>query len=306
MTGFDHPGLLYHNTDDYLSGTTAFARTAVAAGEPVLIAVPGENLTMLRDELADLGDAVTFADMAQAGRNPGRIIPGVLLAFAARHPGRRVAAIGEPIWPSRSGIEYPACAAHEALINAALAGHDATVLCPYDAGRLDPAWVQDAWHTHPVMIDSGQRKPSPWYTDGVTAAAAFNQPLPPVPPWAATCEYTVAGQLSAVRAFARARAAEAGLVGERGEDFVLAVNELAENTIRYAPGGGVTAIWVEPGRLVCQVDDGGHLADPLAGRIPPSAGREGGRGLLLANHVCDLLRIHTEPGRTSIRLHMAL
>ncbi|GAA4604107.1 anti-sigma regulatory factor (Ser/Thr protein kinase) [Actinoplanes octamycinicus] len=306
MTAFDHPGLLYHNTADYLAGTTAFARAAVAAGEPVLVAVPGDNLTMLRDELTDLGDAVTFADMAEAGRNPGRIIPGVLLAFAARHPGRRVAAIGEPIWPSRSGIEYPACAAHEALINAAFAGVAATVLCPYDAGRLDPAWVDDAWHTHPVMIESGQRKPSPWYTDGVTAAAAFNQPLPPIPDAAATWEYTAARELSAVRAFARGQAREAGLLGDRGEDFVLAVNELAENTIRYAPGGGVISTWTEPGRLVCQVDDGGHLTDPLVGRIPPSVNREGGRGLLLANQVCDLVRIHTEPGSTSIRLHMLL
>ncbi|WIM99520.1 anti-sigma factor RsbA family regulatory protein [Actinoplanes oblitus] len=306
MTGFDHPGLLYHNDDDYLAGTAAFVRAAVAGGDPVLVAVPDPNLTMLRDELTDVGGAVTFADMAEAGRNPGRIIPGVLLAFAARHPGRRVAAIGEPIWPSRSGIEYPACAAHEALINTAFAGREATVLCPYDASRLDPTWVEDAWHTHPVMIDSGQRKPSPWYTDGVTAAAAFNQPLPPVPGSAVTWKYTAARDLSAVRAFARGQAREAGLLGDRGEDFVLAVNELAENTIRHAPGPGVVAVWAEPGRLVCQVDDNGYLADPLVGRIPAAVSREGGRGLLLVNQVADLVRIHTEPTGTSIRLHMTL
>jgi anti-sigma regulatory factor (Ser/Thr protein kinase) len=304
MTGFDHPGLLYQDSDDYLSGTTQFVRSSAAAGDAVLVAVPGDNLTMLRDALADLGDTVNFADMTASGRNPGRIIPGVLLAFADAHPGRRVAVIGEPIWPSRSPVEYPACAAHEALINTAFAGRAATVLCPYDASRLDPGWLQDAWRTHPVMITGGERLPSPWFTDGVSAAALFNRPLPKVPAGAVTRCYLAARELSGVRAFTRSRAQQAGLPAERADDLVLAVNELAENTIRHAPGGGVVAVWTEPEHLIVQVTDGGHVTDPLAGRIPPPVTREGGRGLLLANQVCDLVRIHTDSGGTSIRLHM--
>jgi len=31
-----------------------------------------------------------------------------------------------------------------------------------------------------------------------------------------------------------------------------------------------------------------------------------GRGLVLINHLCDLVRIHTRPGATTIRLHIAL
>jgi hypothetical protein len=83
---FDHPGLLYRDTGEYLAGTTGFVRAAVAAGDPVLVAVPGSNLELLRGALADVADRVRFADMAVAGRNPGRIIPGVLLAFAAAIP----------------------------------------------------------------------------------------------------------------------------------------------------------------------------------------------------------------------------
>ena len=64
--------------------------------------------------------------MAEAGRNPGRILPAVLHAFADDHPRARVRIVGEPVWAGRTPVEYPACAQHEALINGSLAGRDVT------------------------------------------------------------------------------------------------------------------------------------------------------------------------------------
>ncbi|MEU4564574.1 sensor histidine kinase [Actinoplanes sp. NPDC023936] len=306
LAQFDHPGLLYTTRQEYLRGTTGFVRSAVAAGDPVLVAVPGPNLSALRDALADVGAAVTFADMAADGRNPGRIIPGVLLAFAARHAGRRVSIIGEPIWPGRSDVEYPACAAHEAMINAVFAGRDAAILCPYDASGLDRPRLHDAWRTHPVMIVGGARRPSPWYGDPYRTAENFNQPLPDVPDRAGVWRYTQPSDLAAIRRFVSARALAAGLSADRADDLTLAANELAENTLRHTGSGGRLSVWLEPGLLVCQIDDHGHLADPLAGRIPPPAKTEGGRGLILAHELCDLVRIHARPDGTSIRVHIRL
>ena len=301
---FDHPGLLYRGRDEFLSGTTGFVRTAVAAGDAVLVAVPGDNLVALRDSLADLGGAVDYADMAVDGRNPGRIIPGLLLAFAAAHPGRRVSIIGEPIWPARSDVEYPACAAHEALINSVFAERDAAILCPYDAVRLDRDRLHDAWRTHPVMIAGGGRRPSPWYADPLATAAHFNRPLPQVPVRAAASSFATIRDLAHIRRFVTDHAGRAGLASARIGDLVAAVKELVENTIVHTPAGGVVCVWAEDGHLVCQVDDRGFLSDVLAGRVPPAGHIEGGRGLLLANLLCDLVRIHTRPQGTSIRLHV--
>lgn len=301
---FHHPGLLYDNVDDYLRATTGFVRTAVAAGDGVLVAVPGKNLTLLRDGLTDCADHVVFADMAVEGLNPGRIIPAVLLNFAATHSGRRVSIIGEPIWPDRTEIEYPACVAHEALINTVFAGHDATILCPYDTTGLDQDRLLDAWRTHPTMIIAGRSRPSPWYTDPLHTANQFNQPLPAVPPHAATLPYATVRDLSRVRRFVADHAQRAGLSQSRVDDVVVAVNELAENTILHTTTAGTVTIWTEAGYLACQVDDQGHIADPLAGRIPPAANVEGGRGLLLANQLCDLVRVYTRADGTSIRLHL--
>jgi len=148
---FVHPALLYRDDQEYVAGTVPYIREGLAAGEPVAVAVPGRNLALIRDALGLDAERVLLRDMAVAGRNPGRIIPTVLLAFAQAHPGRRVRLIGEPIWAGRSDTEYPACAQHEALINAAFTGRAATILCPYNTDLLEPVWVDDAYRTHPVM-----------------------------------------------------------------------------------------------------------------------------------------------------------
>ena len=80
---FVHEALFYRDRDDYLGGTLPFIRGGTGADEPVLVAVPAPNLRLIGDALGPDGDGVRFIDMAEAGRNPGRIIPGVLHAFLA-------------------------------------------------------------------------------------------------------------------------------------------------------------------------------------------------------------------------------
>lgn len=301
---FDHPALLYDGLDEYTSAVGAYVRSAVTSGDAVMVAVPEVNLTPLRDTLTDVRAEVVFADMTVAGRNPGHIIPGVLLAFAARHPGRHISIVGEPIWPSRSAIEYPACATHEALINAVFAGRDASILCPYDVTGLGQDALADAWRTHPVMITRDGRRPSPSYADPIETADRFNEPLPPVPPEAEIFPYATAQDLSRVRAFVADRACKAGLPEQRIDDAVTAVNELAENSILHADGVRSIALWPEADCLIVQADDHGTFADPLAGRVPPPLNVPGGRGLVLVNHLCDLVRVHRRPDGTSIRVHL--
>ncbi|MDG4763537.1 sensor histidine kinase [Solwaraspora sp. WMMD406] len=305
---FEHVGLLYHDRSEYVTAVTGFAKTALAAGTPVLVAVPTGNLEPLREVLGD-DSTVTFVDMSAAGRNPGRIIPGVLLAFAQRNSGRPVCIVGEPIWPGRSADEYPACVAHEIaheiLINLVFASRPAVVLCPYDARRLDPESVLDAHRSHPIMMmPTGDRTASRDYRRPESALAALNQPLPPPPPDAGRMPFGDVLALAEIRRFVSVAAAAAGLDQDRTDDLALAVNELATNSVRHSGSDGQVYVWSEPDAMICQVEDTGHLADPLAGRIPPGPDQPGGRGLLLVNDLSDLVRIYTRPGRTTIRVYV--
>jgi anti-sigma regulatory factor (Ser/Thr protein kinase) len=280
-----------------------FIIDGLTAGEPVAVAVPTGNLQLLRDALGSDADLVHMRDMAVAGRNPGRIIPTVLLAFADAHTGRRVRIIGEPIWAGRSAIEYPACVQHEALINAAFAKRAATILCPYNTALLDPAWVRDAHTTHPMIRTATDRWSSPHYTDPVSVAGGFNQPLPDPPADAATITVDFA-TLRTARQLVADHEARAGLPPDQVSDLALAVSELATNAVRHGGGTAEIALWTVGDQLVCQVRDAGHLTDPLAGRIPASPDAVGGRGLLLVNQVCDLVRVHTTTTGTTIRIHI--
>ncbi|MFC0528786.1 anti-sigma factor RsbA family regulatory protein [Phytohabitans kaempferiae] len=306
MTAFDHLALLYRDAGELLAGTLSFVRAGLAASEPVAVAVPGANLDRIRDGLGADAGRVTFHDMTRAGGNPGRILPAVLLAFANAHPDRPVRIVEEQVWPGRTPLEYPACVQHEALINAVFAGRAARILCPYDVAGLAPEAIDDAHRTHPAVITPEGRVASPRYADPVALAESFNLPLPDPPADATMIAVDLTG-LAKVRAFVIDLAEAAGLGADRADDLMIAVNELATNTVAHTPGQGTLSAWTEGGDLVCQVRDGGHIADPLAGRVPPPlTSSTGGRGLILVNQLCDLVRVHSRPGATTIRLHMRL
>ncbi|WP_043630326.1 sensor histidine kinase [Nonomuraea candida] len=297
---FVHPALFYRDDGEYVAATTAFVRAGLAAGDPVAIAVPGPNLKLIRAELGAAADDVLMLDMREAGRNPGRIIPGVLRAFADRHPDRHVRIIGEPIWAGRTATEYPACAQHEALINLAFTGRRVTILCPYDMVGLSPDVIREAELTHPVLVDAAGERASAGYAPELVIDG-HNRPLGE--PGAFVSLHFDRTNLSAVRAVAGGEAAALGFADERLDDIRLAVAELGANSLDHGGGSGRLRVWVEEGRLVCEVSDAGHITDPLVGRRPVDPRDAGSRGLLIVNLLSDLVRVHTRAGATTIRAY---
>lgn len=301
---FAHPALFYRGSDEYLAGTLGFIRDGLVKEEPVAVSVPTANLALIRAELGSDADSVRLLDMTIEGRNPGRIIPGVLRAFADKHPVGRVRIIGEPIWAGRSATEYPACAQHEALINAAFAGREVSILCPYDVEALAPHVLADARATHPVVIDHNGESRSDAY-DPDRIVAAYNEPLPAPPAEAVVFSFD-AGVIPEIRHLAVDYARRMGVSGDRIVDFELVVAESTTNSVVHGSGSGTLAVWREGGQLCCQVSDSGHITDPLAGRLPAPRNRVGGRGLLIINQLADLVRTYTGPRGTTLYIRLPL
>ncbi|MFD3542647.1 anti-sigma factor RsbA family regulatory protein [Streptomyces sp. NPDC058662] len=302
---FVHPALFYQDLDEYLAGVGGFVRTALDADEPVLVAVPGPHLDSLREHLGGSASEVTWTDMTDLGRNPGRIL-AALQDFADRHTGRAPRIVGEPIWPGRSPAEVREATRHEALINTAFAGRPATILCPYDVERLAPAVVADARRTHPTLIEGGQDVLSPAYTDAARVSADCDLPLPAHEGDAHRIDYSH-GELAGVREHAERWARGTALTPARRGDFVLAVSEAAANSLSHGGGKGTLRLWTVAGTgVVAEIHDAGRLADPLAGRRRPSlASARGGRGLWMIHQLCDLVEVRALETGFTLRLHMA-
>lgn len=116
--------------------------------------------------------------------------------------------------------------------------------------------------------------------------------------------YHEPGDLADVRAFVAARATAIGLPARRVELLVLAVSELATNTLQHTHGGGVVRVFKQPGVLVCDVVDQGparHL-----GRSMPAADSVGGRGLAIVERVCDEVETSAVAEGTRVRIRLRL
>jgi anti-sigma regulatory factor (Ser/Thr protein kinase) len=109
-----------------------------------------------------------------------------------------------------------------------------------------------------------------------------------------------------MRAFVNGWASLEQLAPERTSQLVLAVNELATNSIRYGGGAGCLCVWREADTLMCEIRDNGLIQEPLAGSRCPAPEALSGRGLWLVNQLCDLVQIRSSQTGTTVRVHMSL
>ena len=297
---FRHEVMLYDSHETFVDGAAPFVRDAVDAGEPIMVAIGAEKIDLLRSRLGADAEPVVFADMAELGANPARIIPA-WQEFVDAHAGlgRPMRGIGEPIWAERSPTELIECQCHEALLNVAFAAAgDFHLICPYDTAQLDEEVIAEAERSHPYIGGalSGAYR-------GDHAVPQFAAPLAEPP--AVTLEHEITHEsLADLRHLTAAAGERAGLAPERVHDLVLSVHEIATNSVRHGGGRGVLRVWREPDALICEVRDSGRIAQqPLVGRVRPALGQTGGWGLWLANQLCDLVQLRELPHGSVVRLH---
>jgi anti-sigma regulatory factor (Ser/Thr protein kinase) len=215
---------------------------------------------------------------------------------------RPVRGIGEPIWAGRRSAEIAESQLHEALLNLAVEPDTPLWLrCPYDVDALDAAVVEEAHRSHPIVVDTDAYRGSTAYGGAHHAGTVFQSDLPE--PLVAT-ESMLFGRedLIELRHAVRQRALAAGLEDGRADDLTLSVYEVATNSVRHGGGRGSLRIWEEPGVLLCELHDSGRIADPLVGRRAPGAGGENGRGLWIANQLCDLVQVRSTDAGSTVRL----
>ncbi|KRE52596.1 sensor histidine kinase [Phycicoccus sp. Soil748] len=302
--GYRHEAFLWSGDEQFVAGTEWFVREGLDAGQAVMVAVTRPQTELLREALGPDARSVEFVDMEELGANPARIIPA-WHAFTDEHAaeGRPVRGIGEPIWAGRRAVELTECQLHEALLNMAV--HPDTplwLLCPYDVESLPASVVEEAHRSHPVVLDVEAHRGSTAYGGAHHVGTMFEADLPWVDVVVAHRSFGD-GDYAAVRRDVAAHASSAGVGADRCDDLVLAVHEVAVNSVRYGSGVGELRIWHQDEALVCEVRGRGQISDPMTGRRRPSQEVSRGRGLWMANQLCDLVQVRSGSTGTTVRIY---
>jgi anti-sigma regulatory factor (Ser/Thr protein kinase) len=293
-----HQALLYRGVSEFVTGVKAFVEDGQVEAEPVMIALPAAKLDLVNRFLTSTA-GVQFLDMCELGRNPARIIPAVA-EFAAEQEGGPARFVSESDWPGRSSTERDEIINHESLFGDALVGYPVRLLCLYDLDLAPDRLIAAAFRNHPEVIVKGAVSPadafSGWignYPEGVPDLTAT-----PGDALIADLAFT---ELPDIREITHALAEQAGFDPERVYDILIAVNEVASNSIIHGGGSGVLNLWRDPsGSLVAEIRDIGHIQDPLVGRYAPGPDLEA-RGLWLVNQLSDLVQIRSDRSGTVVR-----
>lgn len=294
-TLYRHEALPYAGHDEFVELAAGILAAGVRADEPGVLVTSGDRLGDVRDALGPAAEQVSFVDADVAAHNPALMF-SVLHEFAAGTAGRRVRGLAEPLSGQRRSSSARAEAElHELLLNtSSCRAWNMWLTCPYDTETFDDDALAAMLACHP----SDGRDLS------ADVTARFHEPLPPRP--ADAQAFPVDGaDLSSIRTVVRTAARMAGLAEERVDGFVCAVNEVITNSIRHGRGPAEFALWSADESLVCEVHDHGRIQDPLAGRLPPALGRTNGRGLWLANHLCDLVQVRAPESGTAVRMYVS-
>lgn len=176
-----------------------------------------------------------------------------------------------------------------------------SLLCPYDTDALPAHDIETAIDNHPFLHLEGRAcenarfgAPVEWFGGDLPEPVAATESV----------EFDL-GRLSVVRKLIDERAATFGLAEERRRECVLAVSEIATNSVRYGGGRGSLRCWIENERFVCEVTDHGQIREPMVGRVRPLAGQVGGHGMWLANQLADLVQVRSNDQRTIVRVHIS-
>jgi anti-sigma regulatory factor (Ser/Thr protein kinase) len=107
-----------------------------------------------------------------------------------------------------------------------------------------------------------------------------------------------------VRSLVAVGACAGGLSPSRVSDLVAAASELAANSVLHGGGRGLATVWDDAGAVFVEVADAGTIDDPNVGHRRPDPTAQSGRGLFIANQLCDEVAIDSGSSGTRIRLRM--
>jgi len=300
--GLEHDAFIYGTDEAFMDTLVPWLQEGLEHEDGAVVATTATHIDRFRDALGADETSVSFFSADAFYVHPAQTIAvwQRMLSEAADTGVAYTRIVGEVAFGATPDIQT-SWTRYESALNAVFERSPAWIVCPYDTRTLPSDVVDQAWRTHPTVWNSTRHKsdryelPARLLREIVEPGRSVTGPPSLVLP--------IDDQLSDLRESVRALANEADLPKARAEELVLAVTELAGNTVRHAGGGGWLALWITSEGIVCEVtDQGGGVQDPLAGLVPPKPAASTGMGLWIARQLSDSFAIGTDDEGTTVRI----
>lgn len=297
---FHHAAAIYGSDDGFLGAVTPFVQEALAAGEPTILALTARQQALLTSEIGRPAGVSMLAPSDHYGHPFGALCANrSVFEGHLRDGAARVHLVGD--LPRGDVTTWRGWARYESLCNHRFADLALSALCTYDTRDTSGDVLADVRcvHSHLVGAD-GCHVANPDYLQPETFLSRWSKdaadPLETGEPRAYLVDPTPA-------AGRRAIAGMAAAAGIRGDGLVVAVSEVLANAHLHGRPPVTFRAWSETGRVVATVTDAGlGSSDPFAGLLPPSPDLLGGRGLWIANQLCDAVSVSSGDDGCVVRI----
>jgi anti-sigma regulatory factor (Ser/Thr protein kinase) len=306
----EHAAGFHSSTADLLDQLVPRAEQALDREEPLAIAPQPATEQALADRLDDrLASEDRVIRLRRPEGSPAGTSAQTLAARWALELRALSVAKGRPVTvlnehaAALDGADGRFWTELDAALNVALADLPVRITCFYPELPLHLEILDGARRNHALLLTDGELHHNPGHHDPravLTARPAATPPL--LGPPDVRLSFS-AWQLHEVRTSVEEALSGRGYERERLEDIVLAVNELATNAVEHGTPEAQLSLWTGGHGLLCEIDDGGTLRDPLPGLQAPHPAEPRGRGVWIARQLCDSLHVWTDGRGTHVRVH---
>jgi anti-sigma regulatory factor (Ser/Thr protein kinase) len=296
----EHQALVYGDVPELVDTAGPVLRASVTSGEHVAAIVDETVESGLRNRLGRAAEHIEFISPREVFSLPVQTMVATRRRDAqALTQHRRVTMLGQhQPWLLTSELAW-----WDAAFNLVLAELPITLLCACPAEAAAASRI--VRHTHPWLCTGGEVVSNPQYRDPFAVLAEYP---PGAPPALGPCDVSLSfrsnDELAELRRHVRRYGQAAGLGQDRIADLVVAVSELAANSIEHGGGHGTVEVWLGPGTLTVDVCDSGRIDHPLPGlRLPPATSHRG-RGLWLGRELSDDMHVWCSETGTGVRVRV--
>jgi anti-sigma regulatory factor (Ser/Thr protein kinase) len=299
--GLVHELFLHTSSTEMLEFVAMFAQDGVDAGEPTLLAVRPDTATLVLDSVGSSPYLTVLPAIGQPGRPASdlRDTDALLAGYTAQAPRVRILN-QEPAVPAEHWHEWRRL---EAVVNLALARHNAWAVCAYDQSALTDDRVEDLCATHPHVWSADQHRPNERYQDPSRFIAAHRDAPPDQVEQTVPTVELINPSPAAARATVSGFTQHSELPAAESEGLIIATSEAVTNGIVHGQPPIVLRLWAQPHEITATVTDTGNgPTDPFVGLLPASYAdqqpAEPGLGLWISHQLIDVTHRRHPSGYT--------